>query len=400
MTNTTGLSDIASSHWPLILVGAGLANALIAQRLSNSGTSPRILMLEATDLPFGEHTWSFHIPDLSAETLRWITPLIAHRWAGQSVRFDGLKRDLTSGYASLTSASVAKGVTQLPTVSLRPKSDVAQILPKKVVLADGTVFTADCVIDGRGFQPSSALVLGHQKFVGLEIETEKPHGLLNPIIMDATVDQLDGYRFVYVLPFSPTRLLIEDTRYSDTDSLNLQALAKDIAAYAEQQNWQISKVVRSENGILPIAMAQDSEKFWSGRPSDVPEIGMRAALFHPTTGYSLPEAVRVADLVAEVWPIGSAELAHLIRAHACKRSGEQWFYRLLSRMLFRAAVPNRRHLILRRFYKLPQPLIERFYAGRTTSMDMLRILVGKPPVPVRRALSCLSERSFLRENGE
>jgi lycopene beta-cyclase len=221
--------------------------------------------------------------------------------------------------------------------------------------------------------------------------------LVNPIIMDASVEQRDGYRFVYVLPFSPTRMLIEDTRYSDHDALDLQALTGDISAYADEQGWQITRVVRQEHGVLPIALAHDFEWFWKERPNDIPHVGMRAGLFHPTTGYSLSESVRVANLVANVWPIGSAALAERIRKHAFGRWRQQRFYRFLNRMLFRAAVPDRRHLVLQRFYTLPQPLIERFYAGRSRMRDMARILIGKPPVPIASALLCLREKSLLKE---
>ena len=73
------------------------------------------------------------------------------------------------------------------------------------------------------------------------------------------------------------------------------------------------------------------------------------------------------------------------------------FYRLLNRMLFRAAEPGQRYRVLERFYRLPQPLIERFYAGEATLADKLRILSGKPPVPIGRALACLSEAPLLAE---
>lgn len=381
---------------PLILVGAGLASALIAQRLSHGGNGPPILMLEGSNTPFGEHTWSFHEADVLAEDLPWLRPLVAQRWAGQSVRFRDLRRDLQSPYASLTSQSVAAAIAELPNVQLRAGARVAEIHPDRVVLEGGEIIRGACVIDARGYQPSAALALGYQKFVGLEVETEGPHGLVNPIIMDASVDQLDGYRFVYVLPFSPTRLLIEDTRYSDGGALDLQELAGAVSDYAGEQGWAIRQVVREEHGILPIALAHDAERFWAERPRDVPQAGMRAALFHPTTGYSLPEAVRVANLVAENWPIGSAELAGKIRGHALERHRAQGFYRLLNRMLFRAARPDRRHLVLQRFYKLPKPLIERFYAGRTSMSDIVRILTGKPPVPIHRALLCLREAPLLR----
>ncbi|SMQ65109.1 lycopene beta-cyclase [Devosia lucknowensis] len=386
----------ASAERPLVLVGAGLSSALIAMRLSHGGAGPSIVILEGSTEPFGEHTWSFHDADVEPADRAWLDTMVAHRWQGQSVRFQNLNRHLDSGYASLTSASVAAAIAKLPNVDLRTGARVTSVAPTSVTLADGTVVEASCVIDCRGYQPSPALVLGYQKFVGLEVELEAPHGLVDPVIMDASVDQRDGYRFVYLLPFSPTRLLIEDTRYSDGEALDLQALAADINRYAEDQGWSILRIVREENGVLPIALAHDFERFWAERPDDIPQAGMRAGLFHPTTGYSLPEAVRVASLVGSSWPVGSAALAPRIWAHARTRHRQQAFYRLLNRMLFRAAKPEKRHLVLRRFYKLPKGLIERFYSGRTGVADIVRILVGKPPVPIHRALACLREAPMLK----
>ncbi|MBU1755563.1 MAG: lycopene cyclase family protein, partial [Alphaproteobacteria bacterium] len=45
--------------------------------------------------------------------------------------------------------------------------------------------------------------------------------------------------------------------------------------------------------------------------------------------------------------------------------------------------------IFERFYRLPEPLIERFYAARSTRLDQLRTLTGKPPVPIPRAIAAL-----------
>jgi lycopene beta-cyclase len=61
-------------------------------------------------------------------------------------------------------------------------------------------------------------------------------------------------------------------------------------------------------------------------------------------------------------------------------------------MMFRAAEPSERYRILERFYRLPEPLISRFYEGSLTWRDRVRILTGRPPVPVGRALKCLFER--------
>jgi lycopene beta-cyclase len=116
---------------------------------------------------------------------------------------------------------------------------------------------------------------------------------------------------------------------------------------------------------------------------------MSAALFHPTTGYSLPEAVRLADAIAACPDLRGPALYALTRG----RSQEAWrrnrFFRLRNKMLYRAAKPEERYRVLQHFYGLPQPLVGRFYAGRPTWGDKLRILSGRPPVPVGRALRAL-----------
>jgi lycopene beta-cyclase len=68
-------------------------------------------------------------------------------------------------------------------------------------------------------------------------------------------------------------------------------------------------------------------------------------------------------------------------------------------MLFRAVSAERRYLVLQHFYRLPLPLIQRFYAGRTTFADSVRILSGRPPVPLGRALACLAESRLLKDRG-
>jgi lycopene beta-cyclase len=220
-----------------------------------------------------------------------------------------------------------------------------------------------------------------------------------PVVMDATVAQIDGYRFVYVLPLGPDQLLIEDTRYSDAPGLDRAEITANIEAYAAQRGWTIAETLREEVGVLPIALAGDIDAFWADAPGPAADAGMRAALFHPTTGYSSPDAARQAEMIARLPP---AELTTApVRAAVIAMSKDAWrdrsFYRLLNRMLFRAARPGERYKVLERFYRLPIPLIERFYAGQATAADKLRILAGRPPVPIGKALACVSEAALLAE---
>jgi lycopene beta-cyclase len=215
--------------------------------------------------------------------------------------------------------------------------------------------------------------------------------------MDATVPQTDGFRFLYTLPFGERRLLVEDTRYSDTPGFDRDALRAAIETYASSQGWRVAGVEGEEEGSLPIVLDGDLEAFWDAGSPGVARSGMRAALFHPTTGYSLPEAVRLADAIAVSPDLRGPALYSLTR----ERSREAWrrgrFFRLLNRMLYRAAKPEERYRVLEHFYRLPQPLVGRFYAGRPTWGDKLRVVSGRPPVPVGKALRALVAPRTSRE---
>jgi lycopene cyclase len=119
------------------------------------------------------------------------------------------------------------------------------------------------------------------------------HGLSRPIVMDAKVAQIDGYRFVYCLPFDEDHVFVEDTYYSDTPTLNPEALRGRITEYASRRGWVVSDIGHEETGCLPVAMGGHFDRFWATGGQGA-RAGLRAGLFHPLTGYALPDAVRTA----------------------------------------------------------------------------------------------------------
>lgn len=392
-----GLAASDAGTADVLLVGGGLASSFIALRLKQSFPHLKIIVLERDLRIGGEHTWCHFATDLPPATAAWLAPLVVKEWPGYEVRFPKHGRRLSTPYRAITSARLHEVVSACLGEDAWLSVEASDVKAESVRLVDGRRLAAPMVIDARGPRRSQRLALGWQKFLGLEVRLAAPHGLAWPVVMDATVSQIDGYRFLYVLPMAADRLLIEDTRYSDAPALDRRQVARDIAAYAAGQGWTIAEQVREEAGVLPIALAGDIEAYWTEAVSPAADAGMRAALFHPTTGYSLPDAARQAEAIAALPALTTADA----RAALIKMSMQAWreraFYRLLNRMLFRAAKPTERYLVLQRFYRLPQPLIERFYAGQATLPDKARILAGRPPVPIGRALACLSERPFLAE---
>jgi lycopene beta-cyclase len=375
----------------LILVGGGLANSLIAHRILIERPDFPLLVVERGASLGANHTWSFHDSDLTDGQRRWMEPLIASRWSRHELRFPRRRRTIDDGYNSVSSERLHDVVAPALGDRMRLGTDVAKVKPDGIEMANGERIEARAVIDGRGDPGGSHLDVAFQKFLGLFARLAEPHGLSGPILMDATVEQVDGYRFVYTLPFSETEVLIEDTYYADEPDLDHHRLRQDIEDYATKQGWVIAAITGEEKGVLPITLGGDIDAFWAEGSDGVARSGMRGAFFHPTTGYSLPEAVRLADEVAGISDLEGASLFELTH----RRSKDLWrgtgYYRLLNRMLFRAAEPEQRYRIFERFYGLSEGLIRRFYAGRLHWIDKVRILTGKPPVPIHRALKCLAE---------
>ncbi|EJL26255.1 lycopene beta-cyclase CrtY [Novosphingobium sp. AP12] len=391
MRQSTPNSQSEPAPCDLAILGGGLAGGLIALAMAAHRPELSVMVLERGENLGGRHVWSFFASDVAAEGGDLVKPLIAARWDGYTVRFPGaLERHLTTPYRSATSERLDAAVrAALPADRIVTGVEVASATPTRVTLTDGRAVTAGGVIDARGAHGLAHMAGGWQKFVGHTLRLAAPHGLTRPVVMDATVEQLDGYRFVYCLPFSETEVFVEDTYYSDTAALDLPVLRRRIADYAARAGWQVESMAYEETGVLPVIAAGNFPAFWA-LGGDLARAGTRAALCHPLTSYSIPDAVRFALYLTTLDNLSGERLGTISHDWAAQHWREGRFYRMLSRMLFGASEGGDRWRMLARFYTLSEGLIERFYAGRSTPLDMARILAGRPPVPVGAALASLA----------
>ncbi len=365
-----------------VIAGGGLAGGLVALALATRSPSVRVALVEAGERLGGNHTWSFHDTDVSAADHAWLQPLVARRWDGYAVRFPGIARELQGGYSTISSPSFDAAVRarcRQAGHALLLGQEVVEVGAEVVRTADGRTIRAPLVLDARGLMPGLGQPCGYQKFLGLEVELEEdaPADLVaRPVLMDATVAQIDGFRFVYTLPFGPRCLLVEDTTYSSRPTLDLDLRRQQVFDYCAARGLRIARVVREEAGVLPLP-------FGGGRaPQSSPfVIGYRGGWFHPLTGYSLPVAVRVASAIAGA--ANPAAVRGALRALWRGHARQARYCGLLARLMFTAIAPARRWELLARFYRAPSETIARFYALRMSVSDRLRLIAGWPP----RALS-------------
>jgi lycopene beta-cyclase len=362
-----------------VLVGGGLQSGLITLAVLDRAPGSRIAVVERDRRLGGNHTWCFHADDVPREVERAIAPIVAHRWPGYEVRFPGHRRRLAAPYAAVTSERFREVVeARLHAAAgceLYLNASASRVGEREVELEDGTRLRGELVVDARGPELGELPAgTGYQIFLGLELSLSRPHPLEIPVLMDATVAQVGGFRFMYALPLAPDRLLLEDTYFANGPELDRDALRERVATYARELGLRVARVAREEAGILPMP--------WVGGLPAAPaagepmRAGYRGGFFHPATGYSFPVAARVAARVAAHPPARvRAELDELVRRHRLQAR----YCHVLNWLAFRCFTPERRVHVFERFYRLPEATIRRFYALDMKATDKLRILAGRPP---------------------
>lgn len=368
------------------IAGAGLAGCLLLAALKYRWPALRVkLFSEAEDLS-QTHTWSFHEGDVSPESWKWLRPYVSRSWAGYDVRFPKLERSFSSSYHSIQAQDFSK--------KIRDQFQNSLELGRKVDPEKQTFQTTGWP-GGRNQKN-----YGYQKFFGLDLKFARPHGIEIPVLKDACVPQTDGYRFFYLLPWSETELLVEDTYYSNNSDLNASQLEDEVLKYVKEKlGLTAEKILRRESGALPLDLYQESGAgpgmagaALTGNKVAL-KLGAAGGFVHPVTGYSLPFVVRQIQALIDV---SEPSLAAWKIAHQdCSRrlARPLGFYRLLNRMMFLAADPEKRFEILQRFYGLSDELVHRFYAGETSRWDYVNILTGRPPVKISRALKVLRDQA-------
>ena len=128
---------------------------------------------------------------------------------------------------------------------------------KAGVVVDGVIYTADYVFSSiskpQKKRPESYQYL-LQHFQGWIIETESP--IFDPELaklMDFNTSQQPGTSFVYVLPLTAYRALVEYTVFSE-DLLTPEAYTAALEEYIKKQlKCENYKVVEQENGVIPMS---------------------------------------------------------------------------------------------------------------------------------------------------
>lgn len=405
----------------LALLGAGLHNQLLALRLlQRFGNSVSIELFDNRDELEIKRTISGHTTDIPAGMHMFLQPYWTRVWPSYDVHFGSYSRRVPIPYASLNLQVIAeelKSAAQEKPESLQihlgrswTRSEIAQM------------HTPDLILDStpQNLERKHALPQGVQQFVGRCFRFPKEHGIALPTVVDARVPQNNGFCFMYILPFSSHELFLEDTRLLE-EAQPHTSFERGLADFVFQKfNAKLDEleVVFEEAGALPIPLtagllnptADRCIKDEGRAPQElsrVLNVGFASGAFHPTTGYSLPFALRsILALEQDIArhlregspqkPIALAETGKCQRT--CIRSWGTFL--LFNLFFFRAFSPAQRVNCFAYFYRLPRWFIARFYAGDLAFRHLALFLMRPPPKSLKYLQILGIMRSWSRAHSE
>jgi lycopene beta-cyclase len=371
--------------YDLVIIGGGCAGLSLAARLAEFGVqAPRTLIIEQRETYSNDRTWCFW--DIEPSDSQH---LIKKTWQHFEIRYRNQQLAYncqTTPYQMLESSSFYQSMLEKIKSNSKISICLGHAIDRNPVRIDyqwhirfsGHHIVTKLVVDTR---PSKNLVnadsLLWQSFLGIELSVKsKKFDASKLILMDLDESYSDGLGFVYVLPISASKALVEYTVFSDK---RLQAndlkshLERAIKAYLGKVKYS---AIRTEHGILPMGNTRPLEHL----DDSYLYAGLYAGSARPSSGYAFQRIQSWASLCAK----------SLVKDAKLSKSPKDSRLQSFMDTLFLIVLKNNQSLNAKIFNSLFKNCntssVIRFMSDRANLMDCLKIIFSLPPLPFLKAL--------------
>lgn len=369
----------------LIILGGGCAGLSLAMQLAELGEkAPRTLVLESRHEYVNDRTWCFwRHPDAA------MSELATHQWNAFSVSTGTgrIVRDCSAApYRMIPSgafyAAAREKIARSPGTELLIGNPITSEPVREEgswrVMGRNGPLSAKWIVDTRPLNPrTSPQPHLWQSFLGQEIVTEKE--CFDPEcaeLMDFSESTPSRILFLYLLPFSKNRALIEATVFGReplSPEDHTPALRSLIVKRIGKTDFS---VMRSEHGILPMGRRLTPPH----RGRGYVHAGLAAGGARPSTGYAFQRIQRWARECAAAMARGEAPLAHAADPLMQRAMDEIFLHVLRSRP---DLAPG---LFFSLLGKVEPRRIARFMSDRGRLSDYAAVITALPPWPFLREL--------------
>jgi len=160
----------------------------------------------------------------------------------------------------------------------------------KIITADDNEYFAEKIYDSRSVKEKKGELLQH--FFGINITVADKTFNENKLTLMHFTEEKNLLHFMYILPFTHNKALVESTVFSK-EVLKNSWYTKKIKDYLKQKNINKFKEMSKEKGVIPMFFAE--EKI-SSNPN-VFNIGIRGGACKPSTGYAFSFLIKQIQLL-------------------------------------------------------------------------------------------------------
>jgi lycopene beta-cyclase len=247
-------------HFDYIIIGAGCAGLSLAVRLATDEAfaNKQILLLERAPKSLNDRTWCFW-----ENKPGYFDDIVHHRWNDLWVKHQlGEKQLDLKGYAYKMIRGLDfyrhcfKILSKAPNIKIHYGAVTNIDAAKGEVTSTDSVFTAEHIFSSvllqqPELQPGEFYLLQH--FRGWWIETDTDFFIPEAAdLMNFRTDQQHGCAFMYVLPVSKRKALVEYTLFTE-EELESHLYDKALKSFIENElqlsHYSIDEV---EHGIIPM----------------------------------------------------------------------------------------------------------------------------------------------------
>ena len=380
-------------EYDYLIVGGGAAGLSLAYHIAREPrlADKKVLLIEPEAKEQNDRTWSFwtNKPGL-------FDAIVAHEWDRLAFRSPGFERVFGMGayrYQTIRGLDfyqfVRRALAARPTQFTVVRGTVRNLrstrrIGVRATTAAGTEYTARYAFDSRPpnlaqlRQPHKHRYL-LQHFVGWEVETDTD--VFDPAtveFMDFRGEQQHEARFMYVLPFSPRKALVEYTLFSESP-LPKAAYEAALRDYLRQRlGLSDYRVTAEEAGAIPMT----DHPLPARAGAHVFNLGTRAGRAKPSTGYAFKRIQRhSARLVAALASTGHPP---------ADATGDRWQFHLFDTLLLdimQRRGETVRDIFRQLFERNPVRRIFRFLDEETSWRENLQVMNSVTPWPFLRSIA-------------
>lgn len=356
-------SDIITTD--IAIIGGGNAGITLASKLNYHNT----VVLEPKTPEERDVSWALWVQRNQQNKLAKAAQGSWDQWRLIDHNREILHKSNQYLYTSLSSAAfLQRCEDKLPSSNTLIRDFAENIVsdgPGGHFTVSGQKYSAKYIYDSR--PPKMAETGLKQHFLGIEIstkETIKDSHIAT--LMDFRVDQSRGLHFIYALPLSDRKLLIESTMISET--LEPQAwYQKAIYRWLSKQSIDIDKVIREENGVIPMHDAVPLD-------NSLASIGSASGAVRLSSGYAFTNIQAQITQLAEGINRGDFKVPQAISSHLTQLD-KIFNGVLLSEPSLGVS------LMMQTAGALNADAFARFMLGKATVFDWTKVILAMPKIP-------------------